>query len=202
MYSWEDGTVGHYVNYERYALPPTCAGMERAGNLLITPVSFKSTRATRTFLCEIEEARANEHSLSQISRTQLPNSDSASVHFAHVVCSLGHYTHEFLACDLQSVCRPRDSPGQSGRGNGTVLTLCRSMVATLFACRDGLEHVPYSLVCDHSQDCLDSSDEDFCVHPPCSGSELFECANKQVTDKLATHKLIQVPFPNTPSHRH
>ena len=181
MYQWEDGIVAHYVNYERYAKPPTCAGMERAGNLLIIPVSFKSSDYM-SFLCEEEETRRHEHDMSQMSRTHMPNSDSASAHFPHVVCSLGHYTHKFLACDIQSACWLRDSPVDRGV-NGTVVTLCKSILATLFACRDGLEHVPYSLVCDHSQDCMDSSDEDFCVHPSCSGSEQFECTNKQVKQK-------------------
>ena len=38
------------------------------------------------------------------------------------------------------------------------------------------EMIPFSLVCDHSSQCLDQSDEEFCVYPPCLG---FSCVNKQ-----------------------
>ncbi|XP_070206294.1 G-protein coupled receptor GRL101-like [Littorina saxatilis] len=40
----------------------------------------------------------------------------------------------------------------------------------------GSQRVPYSLVCDHRQQCADSSDETFCVFAPCSGSDPLQCA--------------------------
>ncbi|XP_070189030.1 G-protein coupled receptor GRL101-like [Littorina saxatilis] len=41
--------------------------------------------------------------------------------------------------------------------------------------------VPYSFVCDHLQDCEDSSDEDVCVFPTCVLSDQYQCANKQAS---------------------
>nr|KAG5710971.1 hypothetical protein BaRGS_013705 [Batillaria attramentaria] len=42
-----------------------------------------------------------------------------------------------------------------------------------------IEHVPYTLVCDHRSDCKDDSDEDFCVFPPCDPFLQYHCGNKQ-----------------------
>ncbi|PVD34542.1 hypothetical protein C0Q70_05817 [Pomacea canaliculata] len=39
-----------------------------------------------------------------------------------------------------------------------------------FACIDGIRTLPFTLVCDHRYDCLDNSDEEFCVHRQCSDS--------------------------------
>ncbi|XP_070206255.1 G-protein coupled receptor GRL101-like [Littorina saxatilis] len=46
----------------------------------------------------------------------------------------------------------------------------------MFKCSAGSQRVPYSLVCDHRQQCADSSDENFCVFAPCSGSTPLQCA--------------------------
>ncbi|KAL8603654.1 hypothetical protein ACOMHN_017151 [Nucella lapillus] len=35
----------------------------------------------------------------------------------------------------------------------------------MFLCRNGRQHVQYSLLCDHHNDCNDESDEDFCAFP-------------------------------------
>nr|KAG5710982.1 hypothetical protein BaRGS_013716 [Batillaria attramentaria] len=42
-----------------------------------------------------------------------------------------------------------------------------------------IEHVPYTLVCDHRSDCKDDSDEDFCVFPPCDPFLQYHCGDKQ-----------------------
>ena len=153
--------------------------MDHAGTVLIASVSITYLPSSKVFLCKKEgthKSRIMEYGF----HVHLPYLDNSTVGFPHAVCSAGHYTHKFLACDIQSDCRQRDPLGKSRESDDTLVTLCKSMLATLFTCRNDIEHVPYSLVCDHSQDCLDSSDEDFCVHPPCSGRGLFECANKQV----------------------
>ena len=137
------------------------------------------------FLCEEDETPEQTYTSQngapgrrRIVLSQLSNS-SAPV--PHVICPSGHWTHELLACDVKSACWQHGQPGDSsGRGTRSMTSLCQSPLSVLFTCRNGVGHVPYSLVCDHSQDCLDFSDEDFCVHPSCSGSWQFECVSKQV----------------------
>ena len=194
MYQWEDGTLSHSSRYTRLTWPPSFGIMDRAGSLLIVPASHKDPDYNNVFLCEKEEPSDTptaKNGLSRKPQVELPQSDDDSISFSHVVCFSGHYTHRFLACDAQSHCMQRGPSRQGSGSNDALMALCISVLSTLFTCRNGVEHLPYSLVCDHSQDCLDSSDEDFCVHPSCSGSRLFECANKQVKHKKnAMHILM------------
>ena len=178
MHQWEDGTVGHFFRYEKSGGPPLRAGMERAGAILIVPFSFRSNYVPMLCLCETEEERKRGYGIPGMPLVKPPSPANVSAGFPHVVCPSGHYTHQFLACDVQSACQPRDGPAPR---DGEVTPLCKSILATLFTCRNGVDFVPYSMVCDHNQDCLDASDEDFCVYPSCSGGWLFECANKQVS---------------------
>ena len=174
MHLWEDGTVVHYYRYLKFSWPPSCAGIQRPGAVEIVFAPFISDGSTR-YLCEAKDTSEAHTPKYGLLRTFSPF--KSSLHLPHVVCSSGHYTHEFLACDVRSACQRRDTSGQSSNNEDTESALCRSR---LFTCRNGIEHVPYSLVCDHSQDCLDSSDEDFCVHPSCYDARQFECSNKQV----------------------
>ena len=194
MYQWEDGTLSHSNRYTRFAWPPSSGTIDRAGSLLIVPASYKDPDFSKVFLCEKEELSetpAANNGLSNKPQVERPKSDDDSINFSYVVCSSGHYTHRFLACDAQSHCMQRGPSRQGSGSNDALIALCMSVLDTLFTCRNGVEHVPYSLVCDHSQDCLDSSDEDFCDHPSCSGSRLFECASKQVKHKKnAKHVLM------------
>ena len=185
MYRWEDGTVNHDNRYEVSTTPPSVAILWNAPHLHIVPLSSIGNSGTQHILCEkdVSETRTPRNRLSGKPRVQLPSSDSDSVGFPYIVCSSGHYTHLFLACEVRSDCLQHDPSRQSSGSDDTLMTPCTSNLATLFTCGNGLGHVPYSLVCDHSQDCLDSSDEDFCVYPSCSGSWQFECANRQVRQK-------------------
>ena len=185
MYLWDDGTIGHLFRHSKFVPPPSLAGIIRGATLITTSPSLLHLFGvnTRPFLCEKEEMHKGntaEYGLSQNLQVLRPDLDNSSVGFPHAVCSAHHYTHEFLVCDKQSNCRQHHLLGQSRETDDVLMTLCKSTLATLFTCRSDVEHVPYSLVCDHSQDCLDSSDEDFCVHPSCFDSSLFECTNKQV----------------------
>ena len=173
----------NYENrYERHAWPPSAAFVYKPPVLETLVASFDVSLRS---LCEKEdlsETGTPKNGLSGKPFVQLPSSDNDSVGFLHVVCSSGHYTHLFLACDVRSDCLQHDPLGQSN-GSDTLMALCTSILGTLFTCRNGVGRVPYSLVCDHSQDCLDSSDEDFCVYPSCSSSWQFECENRQVGHK-------------------
>ena len=184
MYQWEDGTVNYDNRYQRQAWPPSAAFLFEDLVLSMIPFSFEGFfGSTQLSLCEKEdlsETHTPQSGLSSKPNVRLPSPDSNSVGFPHVVCSSGHYTHLFLACDVRSDCLQHDPTRQSSGSDDTLMTLCTSTLATLFTCRNGVGHVPYSLVCDHTQDCLDSSDEDFCIYPSCSGRRQFECANGQV----------------------
>ena len=194
MYQWDDGTLSYSNRYTKFVWPPSIGIVDRAVSLLIVSTSHKDPGYSKVFLCEKEELSDTptaKNGLSRKPQVELPQSDDDSISFPHVVCSSGHYTHWFLACDAQSHCMQRGPSRQGGGSNDALMALCMSLLGTLFTCRNGVEHVPYSLVCDHSQNCMDSSDEDFCVHPSCSGSRLFECANKQVKHKKnAKHVLM------------
>ena len=181
MPQWDDGTMGLYYKHISIDESPAC------GYLTDTPdVILQSCHtAVQYFLCEKDKAEhiyADQSSSPESFGIQLSKL-SNSVPFTYVNCSSGHWTHGFLACDKRSACRQQGKLGhsrESKKRERSLTLLCQFELSALFTCRNGVEYVPYSLVCDHSQDCLDSSDEDFCVQPSCSGSQQFECDNKQV----------------------
>ena len=181
MYYWDDGTIAYFLGYKKMDRPPSCGRLSG-----LFPVIYHCINKAPYFLCEkIEtpkEVYRNQNSVSERRGIQLSKAGDLSVSFPHVTCPSGHWTYRFLACDIQSFClRWHRNSGQiSGSESRSLTSLCQSPLSELFTCRNGLEHVPYSLVCDHRQDCLDFSDEDFCVHPSCSSSLQFECSNKQV----------------------
>ena len=184
MHQGEDCTMGYFLKHKQFERPPVCGQLSSRFKVNILHCLEKA----QYFFCEKEEApeapeetSTGESEISGIRHIQLSNPRNFSVPFTHAVCPSGHWTHEFLACDIQSACWADDDAGQSsGSETRSLTSRCQSPLSELFTCRNGLEHVPYSLVCDHSRDCLDFSDEDFCVHPPCSASWQFECNNRQV----------------------
>ena len=183
---WEDGAIAYITQYKLPLLKsmstPLC-GMIRLDGLYMEPCT---PSFTITFLCEEAGNPAEIHSSDKHSsgrlEFQLSKENNFSILFPYAICPSGHWTHEFLACDRRSDCyqyahiRPASGSGALRK----VSSQCDTILQTQFSCKDGVGRVPYSLVCDHSQDCLDSSDEDFCVHPSCSGSWQFECVNMQV----------------------
>ena len=177
---WIDGTMAYYTKHLQQGGGNNCQYeiVRNRQQLDICPLL-----ELKWVLCEAgRTAEGNHPDQSEDADTrvkQLSSPFNSSIHVKHVVCPSGHWTHAFLACDVKSACWQHDDTGQSS-GRGMVASLCQSPLTTMFSCRTDVGHVPYSLVCDHNQDCLDNSDEDFCVHPPCTGSWQFECLNKQV----------------------
>ena len=100
-----------------------------------------------------------------------------------VRCPDGHYTQEFLACDLQSSCwAKKDIVLQTSPDTLTVPTSswCNTSMTSAdvyFLCASGKESIPFTLVCDYMKNCFDGSDEDFCVYPPCSTDKPVPCGN-------------------------
>ena len=182
MLQWEDGTVDYFLTYRKTEPNPVCGSQSVVRDIEMHGCSLYGIKHV---LCEEEgtsqETYASQKSLSRKSGDQLPELINSSVPLAHVFCPSGHWTHEFLACDGQSDCWQN---GNVSHSNRNVTSQCQSLLSTMFTCKMGVYNVPYSLVCDHSPDCLDASDEDFCSHPSCSSYAQFECTNKQVRHYL------------------
>ena len=115
--------------------------------------------------------------------------------YAHMVTcdtdDTAHVTHCFLALDINSVCLTHDDVTDRGEifwQSNRLLSLCWHSLKAMpvhFVCARSGDPLPYTLVCDHRQDCLNNDDEDFCVFPPCSGDTPLKCAtSQQVRDKL------------------
>ena len=182
MYLWDDGTMGYLVKYK--TLPPACGVMGRAG--AVKPKRFCRLYRRATALCERDkssEMTTSQNDAPRRAGIQVPVPSDSTFDLARTVCPSGHWTHEFLACDTQSACWQQDNVRQR-RGSKTrrnMMSPCQFPFSEMFTCTSGVGRVPYSLVCDHGQDCLDNSDEDFCVHPPCTGAWQFMCFSKQVS---------------------
>ena len=183
MHQWDDGTMAYFSLHEWSEHHPSCGLL--IYKVIIDVEVVSCIDREHYFLCEKDETsqqtQASYRDTSANRADRLVRASNSSLPFTPVACPTGHWTHELLACDSLSYCWQWDQAGQSsGRGTRTSKSPCQEPLSTLFRCRNAVESVPYSLVCDHSQDCLDFSDEDFCVHPSCSGSWQFECTNKQV----------------------
>ena len=107
----------------------------------------------------------------------IPGTDTRNEKIKVAVCPSGHFTHDFLSCDSRSAC------WASGvRGAQSCLAAVRPPPPS-FSCSNGVSWVPYPLVCDHRQDCPDTSDESFCHFPQCVATverPMFQCENLQV----------------------
>ncbi|KAK7497050.1 hypothetical protein BaRGS_00011786, partial [Batillaria attramentaria] len=85
-----------------------------------------------------------------------------------VKCPKGHVVHDFLSCDVASDCSAE-----------SYLASCWTPAAGnihMFVCDASLQTLPYTLVCDHREDCPGGSDEGFCVYHACAQRQ---CRNGQ-----------------------
>ena len=185
---WDDNTVGYFRRYTNAKgmswNRKKCAQIKQAHRVILDDCFGK---VSQDFLCEKNGAPdkpyARLHSTSgprniRLTKPTVPSAKNVT----QIACLLGHWARDFLACDVRSACWQDEhfAPDSGSDVKRSLKTLCESPLSTLFKYRIGSERVSYSRVCDHSQDCLDASDEDFCVYPPCAGTHHFECFNKQV----------------------
>ena len=177
MWRHMDGTIAHYTGLMLAGdiFIPECA---RLGRNQIDKVSRDDAFWTN-FLCEFpadtgiavpEQRVKNSRQLleSNLSTNLFPKA-------LFVECPDGHMTHVYLACDVHSACFALDF---------STSVSCPAPLTPLppsFTCNNGVQHVPYTLVCDHRSDCSDHSDERFCVFTPCNVTSQFQCRNQQVS---------------------
>ncbi|XP_070177756.1 G-protein coupled receptor GRL101-like [Littorina saxatilis] len=86
-------------------------------------------------------------------------------------CSEGHTTLSFLSCDSSS----REAYVSESIISGSARRTIGDGGGPYFRCDNEVQRLPYTLVCDHRQDCADHSDEDFCHFPPCTGDTPLTC---------------------------
>ena len=133
------------------------------------------------YVCEFEPVVAVTTESPKVKLADISNS---TFQFPAVRCPSGHYTHQFLACDTHSDCWALDDVRMDiSMETGYASTsrwcdLSQNVPEELyFLCRRFGEHVPFTLVCDHGQDCFDGSDEDFCYFRPCFLQKYLSCSD-------------------------
>ena len=149
------------------------------------------------YLCEEDVLKSGNSNLLTNASTKYeiklapPNSSLLFfVDFRFVQCPAGHVTQVYRADDASSHCLATGDAVYTFSCGLTHGDCSRKLVSLpdLFECANDAQHVPYSFVCDHRRDCLDDSDENFCVFPGCGGLEtknMFECDNREVYKFIA-----------------
>lgn len=180
QYEWADGSMAlYYLMIINFGDVKSCGQLTSPGVMYISVMDNCHEPLRRRYLCEtrtVDRKRGSQRAMENMP----DDSANQTLPFPQVRCPRGHVTHTFLACDAKSSCFSRTYVSN----DWTVLSSCGVQLQPelpSFACTDGFERVPYSLVCDYRRDCLDNSDEDFCVFAPCAGDTPSQCADsKQV----------------------
>ena len=173
MWRHLDGTIAHYtgpmfVDSLSFESSVNCGALTPDG-------IFKLKRKKEYiagYLCEYPTTTTGDPAniVNDIVRKGKSSKEAWSQTSLFLQCPQSHVTHTYLACDEDSACY-----GVSGD--------CAAGLTSFplpFVCYNDVEHVPYTLVCDHRSDCSDHSDEDFCHYAPCSVSSQFQCTDKAV----------------------
>ena len=127
------------------------------------PVDFRRAYS----LCE-DTAQAQKDMSTQ--GVQLGSASISSSRIRLTECPGRHNIQLFLSCDPRSECT-------SNSESAVTSSLCPS---TLFTCEASREQVPYTLVCNQRSDCLDGTDETFCVYGSYDELAYSECDNRKV----------------------
>ncbi|KAK7107085.1 hypothetical protein V1264_015062 [Littorina saxatilis] len=120
-------------------------------------------------LCERNSAVAKDKQSKETIPLQYPENRQWPVPLA--TCSDGKIVLSFLPCGSLS----RDTYVSESVISGSAQNEMNKERGPYFECRSGVQHLPYTLVCDHRHDCADNSDEDFCQFPPCTGDTPLKC---------------------------
>ena len=158
VYQWTSGSFNYHGRFFQLTDYPVCGAYTYQTWMWREQVfrcheDFDLARAYS--LCEDKptERRAQKDVSTQSVQLHSANiSSSSSIRL--VQCSSGHSIQLFVSCEPRSECAPvSESTATSSR--------CPS---TLFACETSRDHVSYTMVCNNRRDCLDGSDETFCVY--------------------------------------
>ncbi|KAL8570306.1 hypothetical protein ACOMHN_011327 [Nucella lapillus] len=163
MWQWSDESLAYFVHLKGEHVFPSCAALPWGwDNYSITFPCDEATNAD--FICEYESNRSKKILNREIQFPVLSYSekkygfDNVTV----VLCPEGHLTHDFLSCDPSTHCQKHQYVAWCHTTHGGSMPT--------FACENGIRTLPFTLVCDHRPDCLDNSDEEFCVHKQCADS--------------------------------
>ena len=179
IWRWSDNTtaLSYNISYCCGTLSPYCAAFHQTLDHLTVIQCDRILDAH--FLCEMSADTDQQSESGQGSSISLPvPSHPAFAARGMVECQDHSASRQFLGCDTRS--GRRDSPDTPPCPHDR-----RDLDSLWFQCRDNSGCVPYTLVCDHRQDCADGSDEDFCHFTPCSRAQ-FACSDdRQVSSSLA-----------------
>ena len=182
-FEWADRSTALYKGFIMRSNHKKTCGMIIPGMSMMYQQLSCTEPEEMHYLCEMDSS--DTKTLSQPITTPV-ESTNQTLPFPHVRCPRGHLTHTFLACDAKASCF--DDNYLSGDDVWLGLASCSVQLHPLppsFPCASGFERVPYSLVCDHRQDCLDNSDEHFCVFAPCADTTMMQCAASKQVRKCA-----------------
>ena len=127
------------------------------------------------YICEFDKPNSNAPKQPvqfPTLRNDVNGSQSATAVFYS--CSSGEQTHDFMSCDPEGPCDVED-----------YVTLCRAndIEVPMFECERTFRAIPYTLVCDHVNQCPDYSDESFCQFRLTCPANTFRCHNGQCIAK-------------------
>lgn len=169
---WSDETIALYLDLTfTGAKSPHCAAFTRTETKKLSIITCDE-RVAASYICETHFQTEADAATNSTSELVFPTPSDWTME-SMAKCPLKHMTRNFLACDLKSSCFATDQQ------KSETCTAEVPPAGPYFTCRNQIERVPYSLVCDYRADCCDHSDEDFCQFPVCGG-QLYLCANKQV----------------------
>ena len=209
LWQWTDGTIALYYDFDWHLQfsPTYCAAYHEDidDNPLLSINALRVIKCDSQlkidFLCEIP-SKSDLHLQSvQLSDILLPKPVKPASDIQGIVeCNDRCAAWQFLGCDSSSGVR--DSEGTPPCPHDR-----RDLDSLWFQCRDNSGCVPYTLVCDHRQDCADGSDEDFCVVQPCTYTQSACRDGRQVcalnrtleTTLTAFHRSIPILSALSPS---
>lgn len=210
MWQWQSKVVayGFNVTYLRvwYNLYRVCAYYDPSISRLFLAVDCEY-KGLFNFVCEHEVSTPPSMEQVLFPPPILSLDSFSSPHnVMTITCPEGHVTQNFLSCDVASRCGATSYRKTCKvPGAGTV---------AMFTCSSAGETIPYTLVCDYRPDCLDESDEDFCVYDihctehSCKNGQCFRTVElcdgvEQCVDKSDEENCLYMKYnTNTPKYKY